>query len=51
MSQDFFFCGMIDEPVTILSDNLTKLKASEFHIINSSEILDMCIEQTEQEYM
>ena len=46
----FFFCGIIDEPVTTLSDNLIRLKPSEFQIINSSAILDICIEQTEQLY-
>ena len=43
----FFFCGIIDEPVTILSERLIRLKPSEFQIINSSEILDKCNEQTE----
>ena len=37
----FFFCGIIDDPVTILSFRFINLKASEFHIINSSAILEM----------
>ena len=44
-----FFCGIIDDPVTILSFRL-KLNASEFQIMNSSENLDICIEQTDTEY-
>ena len=48
--QDFFFCGIIDEPVTILSDKFIILKPSEFHIINSSAIREICIEQTETLY-
>ena len=43
----FFFCGIIDEPVTILSDKLIILKPSEFQIISSSAILEICIEHTE----
>ena len=41
---------MIEDPVTILSFRLINLKASEFHIINSSANLEICIEQTETEY-
>ena len=41
----FRFCGIIDEPVNILSDKLIMLNASEFQIINSSEILEICREQ------
>ena len=40
----------MEDPVTILSDKFIKLKPSEFQIINSSAILDMCIEHTEQLY-
>ena len=46
----FFFCGIIEDPVTTLSDKFIKLKPSELHIINSSAILDMCIEHTEALY-
>ena len=40
----------MEEPVTILSFKLINLKASEFHIMNSSANLDICIEHTETEY-
>merc|ERR1711965_648911 len=43
----FFFWGIIDDPVTILSERLIKLKPSELQIISSSAILEICIEQTE----
>jgi len=33
-----------------LSDNVIKLKPSEFQIINSSAILEICREQTETAY-
>src|SRR6056300_510370 len=46
----FFFWGIIDDPVTILSERLIKLKPSELQIISSSAILDICIEQTETLY-
>ena len=40
----------MDEPVTTLSDNFIKLKPSELQIINSSAILEICIEHTEAQY-
>ena len=40
----------MEDPVTTLSDKFIKLKPSEFQIINSSAILDMCIAHTEQLY-
>ena len=40
----------MEDPVTILSDRFIKLKPSEFQIINSSAILDICIAHTEQLY-
>ena len=39
----FFFCGIIEDPVSILSLNLISLNISEFQIINSSANLDICI--------
>ena len=40
----------MEDPVTTLSDKFIKLKPSEFQIINSSAILDICIAHTEQLY-
>ena len=40
----------MDDPVTTLSERLIKLNPSEFHIISSSAILEICIEQTETLY-
>ena len=46
----FFFCGIIDEPVTNLSFKVIMLNASEFQIMSSSAILEMCKEQAREEY-
>ena len=46
----FFFWGIIDEPVTTLSERLMRLNPSEFHIMNSSAILEICKEHTETLY-
>ena len=43
----FFFCGIIDEPVNILSSISISLNISELHIINSSANLEICIAQIE----
>ena len=40
----------MDEPVTTLSDKFIKLKPSEFQMISSSAIREICIEQTETLY-
>ena len=40
----------MEDPVTTLSDKLIKLKASEFQIINSSAILEICIAHTDEAY-
>ena len=40
----------MDDPVTTLSFKEIKLNASEFHIINSSAIRDICIAHTDDEY-
>ena len=40
----------MEDPVTTLSLSLISWKASEFHIINSSANLEICIEQTDTEY-
>ena len=46
----FFFCGIIEEPVTSLSLRVIKLNASEFQIIRSSAILEICSEHAKDEY-